>query len=424
MKFIDRLIRTLLIIMVIISIFLSIQTWLDIGSYPLLNKEVTSKNNTQTELQKRKRQTLFLPTNLYLRDNQTIKIASQETNLKQVVKEIAQVNYSVSLQTTKKTRDDLLQQQNAANSLDLEYLSPMNLNDFLSLYKLNIQGTKPQNFMFNHLVINAASGELTFFNTDNNKLCLLSADKEFLAMYKDLLTKTTNNIQLNKDDKEFSYNVKDDLELPKYRYAITTPSYTVFTKAFFETTGELTSKDNLDNLVFADSDDNTLQLNSSDGTIDFSHKLAKNAPRSEINKLAVNKIQKLGNEAGDLRYFMTLDKTSIYKNYIEGLPIFGNYYHGEVQTIQENNRLKILLNQEIAQVPLPTDEKVQLLSTTHVDDKLREKELDLSKITKRQIGYHWKTLDKNTVLFEPTWYLLYENTWYSLDDLLTLDKGE
>ena len=424
MKIVDKIIRILLIIMIVISIILSMKMWHDIGIDPMFKQEDVDRVQT-VSFNKRSKKLLLLPANLYLHHEQNFILASCDSNLKRINKELAQAKYSVTTNTFKANKNELLRQQQTINSLEYVYLEEIDFNQFLNTFSLEVQGQKPHNFSFNRLVINAANGELSFFNTKNNKMCILSANHNFNKLYNELLNKNQDSLHfVQQDSQSFEYVLSEDVDIPKYRYSYTFPSYTVFTKAFFGNSGKLTSRDTMDNIIFYDKANRELQLNEHNGIVNFDEKEIDQYSSTELQDQVLNILQNLGNEIGDLRFYDAQNNTETFRVYVENYPVFGSNYHGMIQVKIKDKNLKLFMNQKTMQVPLPMSEKTKLLSTEHVDEQLRDKKVDLNKITNRQIGYTWNEVDQNTVIFEPKWYLQYEDIWYSLDDLLNNKQGD
>lgn len=416
MKFTDKLIKILLAITVIISIFLSIKTWLDIGSYTENSDSNLEYNDESKKLRSKK--LIYLPNSLYLHNDKGIKLTHQEAYLDQVLINLSNYNYSITEPAHQKSKEELLQYQNALQSIELEYFSHFNLYEFLKVYNIKVIGDVPHNFEFNRLFINIANGDIYVLNTDSNKMMTLSANHHFQKIYQKLLSYSNEMMDVTKaKDNTFNYILTNDIKLPKYKYAIVRPSYTVFTKSFFETTGELTSKDENENLVFKDNKDNILKLDNDDGIIEYTSNLDNNVLSPQ--EVAVKDIQKLGDELGDIRFFFGDNRKQLYKVYIEGYPMFSDRYEGEVKVDLEKKYLKLLLNQKLPQIPLPITEDTTVMSTQKVDELLRNKNINIDQVKYRQIGYIWHEEDKNTVVLEPTWFLYYDHQWHSLDTLLS-----
>ncbi|MFV0560652.1 MAG: two-component system activity regulator YycH, partial [Enterococcus sp.] len=120
------------------------------------------------------------------------------------------------------------------------------------------------------------------------------------------------------------------------------------------------------------------------------------------------------------------ENTLIYRTFVEGFPVFGTNSKGEFSieinsNAPTNEQVKIETSLNAIQVPIPSDEEVELPSTTDVIDQLTNAGAENDKISSLIVGYTWQNVkETNRVVdLSPTWYIKYDAKWYSLDDLLS-----
>ena len=72
------------------------------------------------------------------------------------------------------------------------------------------------------------------------------------------------------------------------------------------------------------------------------------------------------------------------------------------------------------QVPIPSDEEVELASTNEIIQQLKAKGADSNKIGSVIVGYTWQNVKETNRVVDllPEWYVKYKDNWYSANDLL------
>ena len=92
----------------------------------------------------------------------------------------------------------------------------------------------------------------------------------------------------------------------------------------------------------------------------------------------------------------------------------------EGSTTASTPQIKIETSMDTVQVPIPSDEEVELPSTLEVENSLAAVGFDLDKVQSFIIGYTWQDIDgvNKLVALTPEWFVKYDNNWYSANQLM------
>ena len=109
----------------------------------------------------------------------------------------------------------------------------------------------------------------------------------------------------------------------------------------------------------------------------------------------------------------------VYRNYVEGFPVFGDNMKGCLATTVQNKNVFIKANQDTLQIPLPSDDSVTLVPTQELVDHLKNQGADMSKIIDIQIGYKWEQNKETQQAIDlvPSWYIKYDDNWMTQEEL-------
>lgn len=213
------------------------------------------------------------------------------------------------------------------------------------------------------------------------------------------------------------YYVNEDIQLKKYSYIATVQPFTIFTEAFFNQSAEVYSKSNTENVELTNAEGEFLNVNAETGEINYRGKLKETADAdANIYDSSFHYVESTGNVLGNIRFFGAQDNTVIYRNYVEGFPVFGDYTKGRMSVTVQNQNVTVTTNEETLLVPIPSDETVRLEPTRTVLQQLLDHGADITKIHDLQIGYEWQlnTETKQVVDLNPAWYVKYDGIWDSV----------
>ncbi|MGY3746762.1 YycH family regulatory protein [Vagococcus salmoninarum] len=428
MKFIDKLIRVLLVGMILLSLYLSAKIWTNSGS-----KDVSQGNQgTESTVTLKQAKDVFLPVKLIYHNEEGKHLFTNKENLiVNVNKELIKLEIGSLSQYSDKDKNKFFEKQLKRNSLELFFSDPLPLNYF---YEIN--GSEPkkgpnQDMLFERMVLSFDDNKL-YLMTDNDYQIYETTYKGSLSTIKELLRDDNNRfLEVLHQDTELPifYHFKEDLKLKKYSYILATQSYTAFSQAFFDNSQEIfpndDNKESRDiNLMNAEG--SSLNVSYNTGEINFNGRYnpRKNHDTDRTETATIYDgsfyyIEKIANSMGTLRYFERSKNQVVYRNYVEGYPIFSDHSRGRVEVTKQNQNVQIATNQETIQVPIPSDEEVILPSTEKVIADLKAQGVSLEDMESLQIGYTWETNQetKQVVDLVPEWYIKYQGEWTTITDL-------
>ncbi|HCM90374.1 MULTISPECIES: two-component system activity regulator YycH [Vagococcus] len=422
-QLIDRVIKTSLIMMILLSLFLSWKIW----TKPA-NRSVSEKENNSELVQMKKMSEVYVPTKLfYHKSKNEFLTSSKENTLLDIHNKLIKFEMKNSKIVDEKSIKDRLFSENTFNLL---YPNELPLSVYKDIYRLELEVPKDfEDFRFNRLIYSFEKEEIYFVNsklTTGIKFSTKGDSNSIKELVKNEKKNNYSPVKLSEENIAGIYYLTDDVKLKTFSYMVATQSFTTFSKAFFEQSNDLYSNDT-ENVNLSNGEGESLTIQSETGEVNYVGKL--NSTSAGTNKLyqdTFQYVENLGNALGTLRYFDDKEGNITYRNYVDGFPVFGNDIKGRLEIMVQNRRVLVRTNQEAIQIPIPSDETVTLLSTDKMLNNLVENGVDISLIEDAQIGYEWQTNQetKQAVDLVPTWYVKYKNIWYSDDKLIKdIEKG-
>lgn len=429
MKIIDKFIRVGLIAMILLSLFLS---WKILNNSD--NKQVSKKQNQSSKnVTSLKQPTdVFLPVKLVYYNAEGKQLYSnKESLLQQLLRQLID-NSSNGAVGNQKTVNII----NLKEAFDLSMSDDMPLNYFLAINKHDSASKVDKNLMFRRLVV--AVGEPILYFLDNNNKEVYQMKLNFNTTDLKILLNDSDNRYIevgnNQSDAPVYYEFTEPLHLPKYSYILATQSYSVFSNSFFEKGQELVSEnDDLNNrdIKLSNSQGESLAIKYETGEVNYNGHLASKANNQFKSNTMLEEsfyyLQNIGNSLGTLRFYEADENQVIYRNYVEGYPVFSDGVRGRFEFAKKDNTVQIKTNQETIQVPIPSKEEVVLPSTREVINQLANYGIEESEIKGMQIGYSWinNQETKQVIDLTPEWYIKLTDEWISLNQVETQEsQGE
>jgi regulatory protein YycH of two-component signal transduction system YycFG len=219
---------------------------------------------------------------------------------------------------------------------------------------------------------------------------------------------------------------KDRVRLKKYSYILTTQSYSLFRNAFFQNPDQAKGEEEESGSRSFVSGHEELIMDEQKRLVTFNGELPSDLAKESMYSQSFNYVSRLGTSVGNLRYFDHHDGQINYRIFVEGYPIFSQSSKGKMTVkIQHapntpTPQVKIETSMDTVQVPIPSDEEVELPSTLEVENSLAAAGIELDKIQSFIIGYTWQDIDgvNKLVALTPEWFVKYEDTWYSANQLM------
>lgn len=411
------IIRLLLIVMIILSIVLMVKISVNIGN---INQIKTPSTSVSDSLRDEKK--LLLPTAMYHHEQETIYDVSKESLALKVMNQLSDMTFYEKKKTMRLPLSDIKEWQRFANGIEMNYTTPIAFSYINSIYHFNLERHLP-NIKVTDLWLNCDTKELLLLNRQTKEGYLYGLKGNWKRL-KEIITKEENHRyeMASVSDDYLGYLLKKEETVPIYTYMMSFQPYTNVTQSLFDNPSNVTTSGDEHHIIFSDERDEEMRLNNNNGVIS----LVKNIDQAPEDALldSLSLVSRLGNDFGELRFMEGTEDTYRYYVFVEGYPIFTDYYRGQVEVDITKRYVKMMMNQETIHVPVPETKKVTLLSGKEVMARLKEKHIHLDRLDRIQLGYQWKEVKGETqsaVQLIPSWFIHYDNDWLTLDEIL---KGE
>lgn len=427
MKIPEKLIRIGLVLLILLSIYFSINIWL---SSSKKEQPLTGENQIATAVNERSSVDVFQPLKLVKIKEETAKITSNENLISSVQTEIKKADFGKLNQVVNQNPEEFEKYLSFESGIELLYEGPFLLNEYVSIYKLKMDLSSVndgEHVYFTKIQLDFAKDKIRFFNFNSKNVyeATLSINEKKIN---DLLEKEGIQyyaVQRNNLAAEKQYFLTNDMQMKKYSYILASQPITRFRNAFFNNVENIRTSEDSKDLSYT-SNNETLQTDGKQGTILFRGNLAEdNLLKNDIYTTSFSYVKKLGTSMGNLRYF-DRDKTQVnYRTFVEGFPVFSQQNKGQVQVAIErrsNQDQQVLINTSVdtIQIPIPSEEVVTIESADKLIEKLKQAGAKLERIKSLVIGYTWQTIEetKQVVDLTPEWYINYNGQWFSQNELL------
>lgn len=426
LKYLSRGIRLCLVALIALSFYLSYLIWLS----PERNDESQEQEMSQKITDIRSKEELFLPTSVAYHDDKQINISNSPSILlslhhffkDQEIRRLQIYAYE--------NEESLLKNLSKENYVSFDYLSKMNLNEYLSVYQLRLSNNDKQklkSIYFDEMRLNLKQKQLVFINHEDQQVFKFHVQMD-LTQIENYLKKHQKQFQLHEGEfKMVSGQVysKDPIKLQLYSYISTDQPYTLFRDAFFLNTRDIKVNDDTnDALVLSNHQGDMLSISLNDQMVHFRANQV-DFHNQNMYSVSADYVSRLGTNLGQLRFFQREDKKIIYRAFVEGYPLFRKDDNGKIVVSfsdlgQENTRnMEISGNLTTLQVPIPSDKTKTLPGALTICEKLQS--LGIKALPEMTIGYLWEEIqDTGVVDLTPTWFAYYQNQWLPYDELVQI----
>lgn len=415
-----NIIRYVLMIMILFSIFLSWKIW---TSPKMLDFDQNTSSNVL--FQEKNPEDVFLPTSVIYRKDQNSFYSNKESlisNLQSLLDDSVIQDIQLMSRNSEELYRSLHQQE---GMLILSYNDLFLFQNYQNIFLKSSSYNDEQQIYFNQILFSLLDESMYLVDEFSLKIYEVELDQTSMSLYESLHNAVTKKMVLNRkvslghEQLPHLYYFEDEVSLKKYSYILATQPYTIYSKTFFNDTTDLYSEDTQEILSLSNPENEYLTIHYSTGEVFF---LGQDRFASvEDHSIFMNSfeyIAHLGNALGPVRYFYWDEKSVvIYKNYIEGFPVFGMYDHGQISVKKMiNNHIEIKTNRETIQIPIPSEEMITLSSTMDVLEELKQVNFPLQEIEDIQIGYTWHMNNETSQVVDliPEWYVKKNGKWKSL----------
>ena len=413
-QLLDKVIKVSLVTMILLSLFLSWKIWTKPANRSLAEKD---KNSGEELVHSKKMTDVYVPTKLFYHESKDEYLYSnKESMILDIHHKVTGFNFNNGKEMNQKEIEEIIY---AGDAFNLLFPEEYPLSVYEEIYDLTLDiPSEMKDMMFNRIIFSLKDDKIYFVNHQLDKGISYDVEGDSKSIESILKDKKKANylpVSLTPENIAGIYYLVDDVELKTYSYILAPQSFTTFTKAFFNQPNDLYSNES-DNVNVSNGEGESLTIQSATGEVTYFGKLKKGKGRGN-NSLYYDTFQyveNLGNTLGTLRYFDSKEGDIIYRNYIEGYPVFGQDMKGRLEVGVKNKSVFVRTNQETIQIPIPSEETVSLIPTEELMANLVAAGVDVSKVDDVQIAYEWQANaeTKQVVDLVPTWYVKFEDAWY------------
>ena len=413
-QLLDKVIKVSLVTMILLSLFLSWKIWTKPANRSLAEKD---KNSGEELVHSKKMTDVYVPTKLFYHESKDEYLYSnKESMILDIHHKVTGFNFNNGKEMNQKEIEEIIY---AGDAFNLLFPEEYPLSVYEEIYDLTLDiPSEMKDMMFNRIIFSLKDDKIYFVNHQLDKGISYDVEGDSKSIESILKDKKKANylpVSLTPENIAGIYYLVDDVELKTYSYILAPQSFTTFTKAFFNQPNDLYSNES-DNVNVSNGEGESLTIQSATGEVTYFGKLKKGKDRGN-NSLYYDTFQyveNLGNTLGTLRYFDSKEGDIIYRNYIEGYPVFGQDMKGRLEVGVKNKSVFVRTNQETIQIPIPSEETVSLIPTEELMANLVAAGVDVSKVDDVQIAYEWQANaeTKQVVDLVPTWYVKFEDAWY------------
>lgn len=425
LKYVNRLVQIVLIILIGISFYLSYLIWLFPANQEATNVQEVSQNVADV----RSNQDLFLPTQLIFQNKQGVFTSHSETLIREFQDQVAKITLSNPFTKTSTTKE-IIEMNSNEESLIFHYLSEMNLKTYLQVYHFQLvdkELEKVKQVSFDTVQVDLVKNHLYFINTDKQKVRQYTFTGLSNKSLQTLLNKEQNKMQKYPVEQSIINGEvlsNQSIQLQLYSYISAEQPYTIFRDAFFNDTKNIKINDDTPEVISVSNDvGDILTINLDTQLIDYRENNVS-IKNKNLYQISAKYMANLGTSMGQLRYFDHTNQEFTYRPFVEGYPIFRANNHGAINisfspTTKNNQRnIKITGSLTTIQVPIPSEKTKELPGAAVIYQQLYDAGLASNEYPMMTIGYQWTDLqDTGVVDLIPTWFVYYNNEWYQYQDL-------
>jgi regulatory protein YycH of two-component signal transduction system YycFG len=427
MKILDRSLRVGLFLLICLSVYFTYSIW----DSPANKTTDSNKSQTVSNVSTYKKNSdVFLPIRSTWIASGKVYQVNSENVISSLQKKVSQASFGrVTMVADNETNfNKYLDPQDAVEFL---YEGSFVLDEYSDIFKLDLNMNKinkGQDVKFSKIQVDFQDKKIRFLDFDKHRVYeanIAIDDTELATIYRNNQAKF---IEMAADNKILSkqYQTNGSVKLEKYSYILSSQSYTLYQNAFFKDTDKVRSEDVGENQQYYVSDDESLHLNETDRTVTFDGvPLTSDSELTDIYAQSFAFVRRLGAGIGNVRYFERDNDSIVYRMFVEGYPVFNASNRGamtvKVSEANSAEKVHITTSMDTIQVPIPSDEEVELESSADMLAQLAAAGADKAKIQSSIIGYTWQDIKETNRLVDllPEWYVQYDKQWYRLSDLLT-----
>ncbi|MGX7205161.1 YycH family regulatory protein [Enterococcus pingfangensis] len=428
MKLSEKILRAALGVLILLSLVLTYAIWLSPTSKTA--NVNTSKQAVKNDQNYAKATDAFLPIRGIWNVAEGKFQTSSENLLATTQARLTEGTYG-QLHEVAQNTEEIKEYYNLDDGIELNYEGGFLLSEYVKVFDMPVsldslkEGTK---ITFSQIQVDFAKKKIRFLNYNKGTVYEATISADFTGLTTIFQKNQTRYLAMSDEDPVVPrlLRTKDRVRLKKYSYILTTQSYSLFRNAFFRNPDQAKGEEEASGTRSFVSGHEELMMDEQKRLVTFKGELPTDLTNESVYSQSFNYVSRLGTAVGNLRYFDHHEGQINYRIFVEGYPVFSNSSKGKMSVKVEQDpdastpQVTIETSMDTVQVPIPSDEEVELPSTLEVENNLAAVGIDLTKVQNYIIGYSWQDIDgvNKLVALTPEWFVKYDNTWYPANQLM------
>lgn len=423
--------RVFLIIAIIISLILSWLIWtnnakyqqgVQVGTVPTVNRRSVVTTRSMNEI--------FSPTKIIINDAHTQRLIYnyKYSTVREIFQQIKQSRLSRPRQIA--VNDSVRYQKllHQKNSLQLVYPTTLTINTIANLISQKRLQQNPDSDVDRIVLILQGQQQQLYFLNDHN-FAIYKVQQRHLNYRRINELVQDNNFSALVDTQVHEHAVHllflKPITLKPVSYLITKQSNNnyIFNLLNSKQSSNITTHKVNDRIIYRNGMYRILDVDSRNDLVNFVDYSKTNIPNNvpDILNESYRALVKIGNPLNGT-YLYNYDRKNqnlIFRNYVEGFPIFQQSKNGMVKVEFSHNGQNLLFSKKVLQVPVPAEQKsIRLPATVDIITGLKNNGYNIHSIQKVTIGYKWSDDSQNREIVDliPTYYVRMNNQWKTYAD--------
>ncbi|MDU5336350.1 YycH family regulatory protein [Enterococcus sp.] len=428
MKISERIIRVALFALILLSLILTYAIWLSPTSKTAdVN---TSKQAVKNDQNYAKATDAFLPIR-GIWDLAEGKFQTSSENLLATTQARLTESTYGQLQEVAQGEEEIKSYYSLDNGIELNYEGGFSLTEYVKVFDMpiNLNSLKDSDKLtFSKIQVDFSKKKIRFLNYSKDTVYEATISADFTGLETIYQKNQPKFLEMSDENPLVPrlLRTKDRVRLKKYSYILTTQSYSLFRNAFFQNPDQAKGEEEASGARSFVSGHEELMMDEQKRQVTFEGELPEDLSKESMYSQSFNYVSRLGTAVGNLRYFDHHEGQVNYRIFVEGYPIFSQSSKGKMAvkighgSNGASTQIRIETSMDTVQVPIPSDEEVELPSTLEIENNLAAVGLDLDKVQSFIIGYTWQDIDgvNKLVALTPEWFVKYDNTWYPATQLM------
>ncbi|AXX65299.1 hypothetical protein DS830_07310 [Bombilactobacillus bombi] len=430
-RFSNIILRTLLIVAIGISLILSWLIWtnnakyqqgVQSGTIQTVNRRSVSTTKTMNEV--------FAPTKIInnTAKSQRLIYNYKYSSVREIFQQLKQAHLSDFEQISLNDSNRYQRLLHQKHSLQLVYPTSVTVNTIARLTSQRRLQQRKDHDINRIVLVLKGNQHLIYFLNDYNFAIYQVQERDLNYQQIQKLIKDNNfsvpvNTQVIAHDVQLMY--LKPLKLKPVSYLITVQNNNNYISNLLNSKqgADITSHKTEGQVVYRSGMYRLLNIDNKTDMATFNDYSKTNIPTNtpDLFEDTYRSLVKIGNPLNGM-YLFNYDRKNhsfIFRNYVEGFPIFQQSKNGAVKINFSQEGQTILFSKKILQVPVPAERNaVRLPATADIISGLKDNGYNIHNIQKITIGYKWSDDSQNHDIVDltPTYYIKINDQWKSYAD--------